>query len=211
MIFCEQAWDLSSNAGNESSESCDGEPLFLMKLSGTTSTASVVCCLTEVVACRVPGPKTSGGRGVGGRGKVESRRFCVSNREGKVWVIEWSLRDLRCCNEVNFLDLHKQMRFKSDHKSMGAVGQEQLMQGGTGSGDASSKYKLDGVATALTAPSAATAAVRVESVFSVLSMCSASIVTSVNDISGIRAAVFIMTTNGILISVDVEVCETCSI
>ena len=193
-----QAWDLNINSDADTLESCNGEPLFHLKLSGTSSVATSVCCIAQVASCRVPGPtKKSYRRRTGGQ--VESRRFCVSNREGKIWVIEWSLHDLNCCNEVNCLDLQKQMRFKSEHKSMSGVatvGQEQPPHAGGGSEHTA--YKLDGVATALTAPSAATAAVRVESVFSVLSLCAAAAVSS-------QAAVFIMTTNGVLISVDVEV------
>ena len=157
--------------------------------------ATTVCCLVQVGAAIVPSLRKRSAAAAG----AESRRFCVSSRDGKLWVIEWSLRDLSCCNEVNFMDLQKQMRFKSEHMSM-CAGQAAAQQA---RGEDTS-YKLGGVATALTAPSAATASARVESVFSVLSMCSAKIVMSAATPST-KPAVFIMTTNGVLISADIEV------
>jgi hypothetical protein len=197
IVWFDQAWDITGADEVESREDkCTSidQPLFVLKLSGTTSTCTSVCSITQVEAAVVPsGKKKSSSRSDGTVSAiVESRRFCVVSREGKLWVIEWSLSDAQCCKEVNCMDLQKQMRFKGELFTSQAAGVELQPQA------QDTSYKLDGVATALTVPSVATASARVESAFSVMSMCAAKLPPK-------KAAVFIMTTNGVLISVDVEV------
>lgn len=188
---------MNTDPGGNLSESFDVEALFRIKLSGTTSAATSVCSLVQVDSVVVPAPNRRQA------GSEESRRFCVSSRDGKMWVIEWSLLNLTCCNEINCVDLQKQMRFKNDSlQSQGglAVSEQEGEKGGHKS------YKLDGVATALTAASIATTAVRVETVFSVLAMSASGGKNVTSASSGTpRTAVFIITSNGVLITVDVEV------
>ena len=179
------------NIESDMNESHNGEPLFLLKLSDTSLTGgTTLCSLTELDGRTVPSLKKNCS------GSVESRRFIAASRSGKIWVVEWSLRNLNFCNEVNCIDLPKMMRYKNDKSNIPVDGKFNCsVHGGN--------YKLDGVATALTAPSASSCGIRMESVFSVLSMCA--IKKNNTTSTSNTAAVFILTTNGMLITLDSEV------